>query len=165
MVAHQAPLSLGFSRQESWSGLPCPPPGNLPDPGIEPTSLMSPASGPTWGVQSQPYTALYLGHTLWGFPGGVSGGESTCQHRRCEKHMFGPWVGKISWSRKWKPLQCSFLGNPMDRGIWWAIVHVITNSQTQLSTHSYIHYSYQLLAKHVTCRNFSVIIYFCVSRI
>ena len=30
-----APLSLGFSRQEYWSGLPCPPPGNLPDPGIE----------------------------------------------------------------------------------------------------------------------------------
>ena len=34
-VAHQAPLSVGFSRQEYWSGLPCPPPGDLPDPGIE----------------------------------------------------------------------------------------------------------------------------------
>ena len=34
-VAHQAPLSMGFSRQEYWSGLPCPPPGDLPDPGIE----------------------------------------------------------------------------------------------------------------------------------
>ena len=34
-VAHQAPLSLGFSRQEYWSGLPFPSPGNLPDPGIE----------------------------------------------------------------------------------------------------------------------------------
>ena len=42
-VAHQAPLSMGFTRQEYWSGLPCPPPGNLPDPGIEPTSFMSPA--------------------------------------------------------------------------------------------------------------------------
>ena len=42
-VAHQAPLSMGFSRQEYWSGLPCPPPGDLPDPGIEYTSLMSPA--------------------------------------------------------------------------------------------------------------------------
>ena len=40
-VAHQALLSLGFSRQEYWSGLPCPPPGDLPDPGIKPTSLMS----------------------------------------------------------------------------------------------------------------------------
>ena len=34
----QAPGSMGFSRQEYWSGLPCPPPGNLPDPGIEPRS-------------------------------------------------------------------------------------------------------------------------------
>ena len=37
-VAHQAPLSMGFSRQESWSVLPCLPPGDLPDPGIEPWS-------------------------------------------------------------------------------------------------------------------------------
>ena len=42
-VAHQAPLSTGFSRQESWSGLPLPPPGALPDPEIKPESLMSPA--------------------------------------------------------------------------------------------------------------------------
>ena len=35
-VAHEAPLSMGFSRQEYWSGLPFPPPGDLPDPGIEP---------------------------------------------------------------------------------------------------------------------------------
>ena len=41
--ALQAPLSMGFSRQEYWSGLPCLPPEDLPDPGIEPTSLMSPA--------------------------------------------------------------------------------------------------------------------------
>ena len=37
-VAHQAPLSMGFPRQEYWSGLPCPPPGDLLDPGIEPGS-------------------------------------------------------------------------------------------------------------------------------
>ena len=42
-IARQAPLSMGFFRHEYWSGLPCPPPGNLPDPGIEPRSLMSPA--------------------------------------------------------------------------------------------------------------------------
>ena len=39
----QAPLSLGFSRQEYWSRLPCPPPGDLPDPGMEPASL-----SPSW---------------------------------------------------------------------------------------------------------------------
>ena len=42
-VGYQAPLSMGFSRQEYWSGLPCPPPGDLPDPGIKPASLRSPA--------------------------------------------------------------------------------------------------------------------------
>ena len=42
-VVYQAPLSMGFSKQEYWSGLPCPPPGDLPDPGIKLASLMSPA--------------------------------------------------------------------------------------------------------------------------
>ena len=44
-VALQAPLSLGFSRQEYWNGLPCPSPGHLPNPGIESTALRSPALG------------------------------------------------------------------------------------------------------------------------
>ena len=42
-AAHQAPLSTGFSRQECWSGLPFPPPGDLPDPGNEPISPEFPA--------------------------------------------------------------------------------------------------------------------------
>ena len=42
-VACQAPLSMGFSRHKYWSGLPCLPPGHLPDSGIEPESLASPA--------------------------------------------------------------------------------------------------------------------------
>ena len=41
-VAHQAPLSMGVSRQEYWSGLPFPPLGDLPDLGMEPESLVSP---------------------------------------------------------------------------------------------------------------------------
>ena len=54
-VAYQAPLSMGFSRQEYWSGLPFPSPEDLPDPGIKPASLVSPAlagrfftTGTTW---------------------------------------------------------------------------------------------------------------------
>ena len=43
ILAHQAPLSIGFSRQEYWSGLSCPFPGDLPDPAIEPVTLRSPA--------------------------------------------------------------------------------------------------------------------------
>ena len=42
-IVHQAPLSMGFSKQEYWSGLPLPLPGGLPDPGIKPVSLASPA--------------------------------------------------------------------------------------------------------------------------
>ena len=59
IVACQVPLSMGFSRQEYWSGLPFPPPGDLPDPGIEPLSLASPAlagrfltTSTTWEVPS-----------------------------------------------------------------------------------------------------------------
>ena len=44
-VAHQAPLSMGFFRQKYWSALPCPPPGDLLDPGIEAASLVSPSDG------------------------------------------------------------------------------------------------------------------------
>ena len=41
-VAQQSSLSMGVSRQEYWSGLPCSPPGDLPDPGIEPTCALPP---------------------------------------------------------------------------------------------------------------------------
>ena len=44
-IAYQAPLSMGFSRQEYWSGLSFPSPGGLPDPEMKPVSLASPAGG------------------------------------------------------------------------------------------------------------------------
>ena len=58
-----------------------------------------------------------------GFPGGASGKEPACQHRRPNRLGSNPWVGKIPWRRVWQPLQYSCLENPMDRGDWWAIVH------------------------------------------
>ena len=68
-VAHQAPLSMGFSRQECWSGLPFPPPGDLPNPGIEPTSLTSPAlaggvftTSATWEAQMRSKAMFLLWH-------------------------------------------------------------------------------------------------------
>ena len=55
-VAHQAPLSMEFSRQKYWSGLSFPFPGDLPDPGIEPESL-------AWQVDSLPLS--HLGRLLY----------------------------------------------------------------------------------------------------
>ena len=59
-VARQAPLSIGFPRQEYWSGLPFPPPGDLSSPGTEPESAMS----PTWQIDSLPLCHLGSPDTL-----------------------------------------------------------------------------------------------------
>ena len=53
-VAHQAPYSMGFSRQEYWSGLPCPPPGDLPNPGIKPRSPILQADSLPSGIKYNP---------------------------------------------------------------------------------------------------------------
>ena len=63
-VALLAPLSMGFSRQEYWSGLPCPPPGDLPGPGMEPVSLMSPTSAGEFFTNSTMWEALVLNGAL-----------------------------------------------------------------------------------------------------
>ena len=60
IVAHQAPLSMGFSRREYWSGLPFPPPGDLPHPGTEARSLMSPASASGFFTTSATWEAPSL---------------------------------------------------------------------------------------------------------
>ena len=62
-VAHQALLSMGFSRQEYWSGLPCPSPGDLPDPGTEPVSLLSPALASGFFTISATWEAPCKGET------------------------------------------------------------------------------------------------------
>ena len=51
---------MGFFRQEYWSGLPFPPPGDLPDPGIQPTSLMSPALAGVFLTTSATWEAPYV---------------------------------------------------------------------------------------------------------
>ena len=63
--ARQAPLSMGFSRQAYWSGLPRPPPGDLPDPGTEPTSLMSPVFAGEFHTTNATWEAQY--HILASF--------------------------------------------------------------------------------------------------
>ena len=66
-VACQAPLFMGFSRQEYWSGLPCPPPGVVPSPGIEPTSLMSPVLAGEFFTTSASWEASYDVNPPWVF--------------------------------------------------------------------------------------------------
>ena len=65
-VARQAPLSMGFSRQEYWGGLPFPSPGDRPDPGTEPTSLMPPVlvggffnTAPAGKPQGHPHSLFF----------------------------------------------------------------------------------------------------------
>ena len=75
-IAHQAPLSMGILQARILSGLPCPPPGDLPHPGIEPTSLMSPAwadgfftTSATWEPQKVPQnTPIHPLGALWFVP-------------------------------------------------------------------------------------------------
>ena len=66
-IAHQAPLSMRFSRQEQWSGLLCPPPGDLPDPGIETASLTSPILAGEFFTTSTTWEALVLLYLLFQF--------------------------------------------------------------------------------------------------
>ena len=77
-VAHQAPLSRGFSRQEYWTGLPCLPPEDLTNQGIKPVSLTSPvlagrffttsASWETWQLQNNRLRSHFLReYVIWGW--------------------------------------------------------------------------------------------------
>ena len=88
-----------------------------------------------------------------GFPGGTSGKEPTCQFVRNVRNMGSiPEFGRLLGG---SPLQYSYLEDPMDRGAWWAMVHRVTKSWTQLKRLS-IHartivYFYQLLLVCKSC--------------
>ena len=98
-VAHWAPLSLGFSRQEYWSGLPGPSPGDLPHPGIEPVSLMPPALAGNFFTTSATWEALYVSKAIqkdnsmnmlqsWGQDAGHSG---PCRVGGCVEGVQERW--------------------------------------------------------------------------
>ena len=102
-VAHQASLSMEFSRQEYWSRLPFPSPGDLSKSGIEPqVSCIAGWFFTVWGTREF-YVSLNLRFIvkLW-LPRWLSGKESACQCRRYKRCRFDPLVRKIPWRRKWQ---------------------------------------------------------------
>ena len=121
-VAHQAPLSIGFSRQKYWSRLPFPPPGDLPDPGIEPASLVSPALAGRFFTTEPP-----------GNPLGPSESESESHSVMSDSlqlhELYSPWtspsqntgVGSLSLLQWIIPTQGSNPGLPHCRWILYQL--------------------------------------------
>ena len=99
---------MGFSRQEYWSGLPFPSPGDLPNPGIKPGSPQLQADPLPSETSKAPITQTNLSISVLfycgvGFPGGASGKEPACQYKKPKKYGFSPWVGKKPWRKAWQP--------------------------------------------------------------
>ena len=92
-VARQAPLSTGFSRQEYWSGLPFPSPGDRPDPGIEPRSLALQADSLPTELQGKPQRGFFLKPFSSG-SGSIScsvGSDSLRPHDQWVARLLCPW--------------------------------------------------------------------------
>ena len=128
-VAQQDSLCKEISRKELWSGLPFPTPGDLPDPGVEHTSSVSPAlQGDSLSTKpsEKPKMALVVKNTP------ASAGDLRVTG---SVHRWGRSPGEGHGN----PLQYSWLENSIDRGDWWATVHSIIKSQTwpkRLSMHT-----------------------------
>ena len=91
------------------------------EPGFQPKQFDSRVAHQSVGGRSLIWKQTDVGFEFLyyplGFPGGASGEESTCHWRRGKRLGCDPWVGKIPWSGKCNPLQCSYLGNSMDRSL------------------------------------------------
>ena len=126
-VAQQTPPSIGFLRQEYRSGLPCPSPGDLPDPGIK----VAPPAVAGWRRQWHPTPVLLPGkshgrRSLVGCsPWGRKESDTT---ERLHVHFSLSCTGEGNGS----PLQCSCLENPRDGGGWWAAVYGVAQSWPRL---------------------------------
>ena len=123
MVARQAPVSMEFSWEEHWSGLPFPPPGDLPSLGIKPGSLTLQADC-LLNAGSYKFPLYFMSSTCsFGLPWWLS-----CKNPpgnvgdTCSIPGSGNSPGKENGSA----LQYSCLENPMDRGAWLATVQGIT---------------------------------------
>ena len=138
-VAHQAPLSMGFSRQEYWSGLPCPPPGDLPDPEIQPISLMYALAGGFFTINATWETFLLIDPkcvTAAAAAASLQSGPTLRPHRRLPRPWDSPdkntGVGchfllqcmKVESERE-VAQSCPTLRDPMDCSLPGSSVHGI----------------------------------------
>ena len=138
-VAHQAPLSLGFYRREYWSGLP----SSQPRVSLIQESHLSflgllhwqvdflPLSSAIWRWQWHPTPVLLPGQShgqrsLVGCSPRGHWESDTTEWLHC--HFSLSCIGEGNGN----PLQCSCLGNPRDRGAWWAAIYGVAQSQTRL---------------------------------
>ena len=142
-VAHQALLSMRFSRQEYWTGLPFPSPGNLSNPGIEPTSLMSSALAGGFFTTSTTLEALkWMGSHL---PGGSDGKESACNTqspglgRFLEKGM-ATYSSIFTWRIPWTEEPYGLWVHKESDTIEWLTpplpLHLNRRVRKQISSHS-----------------------------
>ena len=139
--ARQSPISMRFPQQEYWSELPCPSPGDLPDPGIEPGSpaltggffTTKPLGKPVFliarrqivNTELRDSQVVLVVKNLPASAGDTGDGVSK------------PGSGRSPGEGHGYPRQYSPMANPVDRGAWWATVHGATQSQTWQSTHTY----------------------------
>ena len=97
---------MGFSRQEYWSRLPFPSPGDLPDPGIKPRSpALQPDSLPSEppGKAQMRWKLASIMCLLWSFPSGAVIKNPPTNAGRRKRCRFNPWVGNIPCRRTWQP--------------------------------------------------------------
>ena len=123
-LAYQASLSMGFSRQEYCSMLPCPPPGDLPDLGIKLASLTSPALAGGFFTTSAIWEPQLASSNPY-FPSGSNSKESACN---AGDLGLIPGSRRSPRERNGNPFQYFCLGNPKDRGAHWAAIHGVTKS-------------------------------------
>ena len=123
---------MGFPRQEHWSGLPFPSPGDPPDPGIKPESPTSQADALTseppgkpqlYSTAIQLYTYMYK--YIWAFPM-VSNKEPACDPGVAGDTGSIPGLRRSPGGGHGNLLQYTCLENPMDRGAWQATVYKVS---------------------------------------
>ena len=132
---------MGFSRQEYWSGVQCPPPGDLPNPGIKPASLMFPALAGEFFITRATWEALNCIISFQQEKPVLSAPDSCPSSEKSLEPLLLPLTYATASAQgatrvregNGTPLQYSCLESPMDGGACGAAVHGVAKSWTRLS--------------------------------